>query len=203
MRLEHDVKHELDEQSGRRLDDDRLALSRLMDGDASELDAGCLAFARDAGARADWHAYHVLGDVLRSEELAAGATSDAEFLARLRGRLASEPAILAPAAPRRPRRAWMASAAVAAGFFAVAAALVVTREASLGDGAQADRLAGAEGAAPALASAVAASGVDAVLIRDAQLDRYLAAHRDYAALGALAAPGAGLRKAAASGGPDR
>ena len=197
------MKHEHDEHPATGRDADRLALSRLMDGEASEVDAGCLAFGRDADARADWHAYHVLGDVLRSEELAVGAPRDAEFLARLRGRLAKEPVILARPAPQRPRPVWMASAAVAAGFFAVAAALVVTREASLGDGARGDRLAGADGAAPALAAGVSASGVDAVLIRDAELDRYLAAHRDYAALGALAAPGAGLRKAAASGGADR
>lgn len=203
MRREHDVRQDHDAQPDPVHDDGRQALSRLMDGDSTQLDSGCLAFARDASARADWHVYHVLGDVLRSEELAAGAASDAEFLARLRGRLAAEPAILAPAAVRRPRRIWMASAAVAAGFFAVAAALVVTREASVADGATGDRLAGTEGAAPSLAAAASAPGADAVLIRNADLDRYLAAHRDYAALGALAAPGAGLRKAAAAGGSDR
>lgn len=203
MRLESDVKHEHDEQPATGREADRLALSRLMDGDASELDAGCLAFARDAQARADWHAYHVVGDVLRSEEFAAGAASDGEFLARLRGRLAAEPVVLAPVAVRRPRRVWMASAAMAAGFFAVAAALVVTREATFGDGTAGDRLAGVDGLAPSSAAAASASGADAVLIRNADLDRYLAAHRDYAALGAMAAPAAGLRKAAAVGGSDR
>ena len=197
------MRHEHDEPPDTARDDGRQALSRLMDGDASQVDAGCLAFARDAGARADWHAYHLLGDVLRSEELATGGASDAEFLARLRGRLAAEPVILAPAAVRRPRRVWMASAAVAAGFFAVAAALVVTREASVVDGADRDRLAATDGVVPSLAAAASASGADAVLIRNADLDRYLAAHRDYAALGALAAPGAGLRKAATASGSDR
>jgi predicted DNA-binding protein (UPF0251 family) len=56
------------------------------------------------------------------------------FLAGIRSRLAAEPVVLAPApapalkAPQRPGlRRWIAPAAVAAGFVAVAAVLVVTR----------------------------------------------------------------------------
>ena len=45
---------------------------------------------RDADAQTQWHAYHVIGDVLRSPELARGA-ADMDFVARLQSRLACEP----------------------------------------------------------------------------------------------------------------
>ncbi len=45
---------------------------------------------QDAEAQTQWHAYHVIGDVLRSSELARGA-ADMDFVARLQSRLASEP----------------------------------------------------------------------------------------------------------------
>lgn len=198
----------LDDRPGTDRDAVRLALSRLMDGDPDAVGAGCSAFAADGQARADWHAYHVVGDVLRSEHLARDAAGDAAFLARLRGRLAQEPAVLAPAPvaiprPAPVRRVWLASAAVAAGFMAVAAALVVTRESGLAVPGAADRMASVAGGAVPLAvgaSAVATTpDTEGTLIRNADLDRYLAAHRDYAALGALSAPGAGVRKAAVAG----
>lgn len=45
---------------------------------------------QDAEAQTQWHAYHVIGDVLRSPDLARGA-ADMDFVARLQTRLASEP----------------------------------------------------------------------------------------------------------------
>jgi hypothetical protein len=63
--------------------------------------AGLQAWRDDARARETWHAYHLIGDVLRSEELAHAPARDEAFLAGLRQRLAAEPAILAPA-PVRP-----------------------------------------------------------------------------------------------------
>jgi sigma-E factor negative regulatory protein RseA len=47
--------------------------------------------AHDEQARACWHAYHVVGDVLRCPDLAASCTGDADFLGRLQTRLALEP----------------------------------------------------------------------------------------------------------------
>lgn len=49
------------------------------------------ALTQDAQARANWHAYHVVGDVLRAEELTWGSAKDGEFLSRLRSRLQDEP----------------------------------------------------------------------------------------------------------------
>src|SRR4051812_33015091 len=47
------------------------------------------AVGTDGDARATWHAYHLVGDVLRSRELASGSPAP-EFLSRLSARLAQE-----------------------------------------------------------------------------------------------------------------
>jgi sigma-E factor negative regulatory protein RseA len=137
---------------------------------------------------------------------------DAAFLGRLRERLQREPAVLAPMPVRRaPRRAWLAPAAVAAGFMVVAGALIVTRVTVPDGNAGSDRLArdGSGGATPVVASlesAASASAVaapaDGVLLRSAELDRYLAAHRQYAPTSTLAAPG-GIVRSAAVAAPGR
>jgi sigma-E factor negative regulatory protein RseA len=177
----------------------RVALSALMDGDQSAADQACRAWRSDASARGDWHTYHLIGDLLRSDEHRCEPAHDATFVARLRERLATEPTVLAPQpkarlAFQRARRlrAWMAPAAVAAGFVAVAGALVVTRVGTP-EGETDDRLAGAVVApvapviqvstAPGAGSAPSASTAlpeGAALIRSGELDRYLAAHRQHA-----------------------
>lgn len=176
------------------LDQRREAMSALADGQADAAEAAFALWASDPQARDAWGAYHLIGDVLRSEDLAA-QPADADFLASLRKRLAAEPVILAPAplpmpAPRRAPglRRWMAPAAVAAGFVAVAGVLVLTRVVApqAADGAV---LASTQ-AAPAAPAARAVQGVaagdaadvplqvvDGKLIRDARLDSYLRAHR--------------------------
>ena len=78
-----------------------------MDGEAdASAAAGMLrAWRDDAAGRAAWHAYHLIGDVLRSEDLRSAPRRDAAFLAALRARLDAEPALLAPAAVDAPRGA--------------------------------------------------------------------------------------------------
>lgn len=124
-------------------------LSLLMDG---ELDAeGCsgatAAWGRDAAQRGTWHAYHLIGDVLRSEDL-AGAARDEAFMQKLRLSLAREPVALVPRELRsavppaaeatdaaaaggdmrsRRRLRWAAPFGVAAGVAAVAVTAWVTR----------------------------------------------------------------------------
>lgn len=187
-------------------------LSALADGElASEgVRRTCAAWRADSGARQTWHAYHLIGDVLRSDDLASSAVRDEDFLKRLRERLAGEPVVLAPQAAavapatvstgRRLRR-WHAGAAVAAGFVAVAGVLVATRSP-------------VPEPAPGLAQAPAAvvpvsvsadAGVepaafvtDGKVIRDARLDRYLAAHQHFAGASALGVPSAFLRSATAT-----
>ena len=126
----------------------REALSSLMDGelDRPRVAAACEQWRQSAAARDSWHAYHVIGDALRSDDLAAEPSRDRAFLQALRARLADEPVVLAPepldvaapvghltsAASPGPRgtvrhRSWLAGSAIAAGFVAVAGVLVVTR----------------------------------------------------------------------------
>lgn len=180
-------------------DDRNAALSRAMDGDPDATDAALRAYAADAGARADWHAWHLIGDVLRSADSASTAARDAAFVARLRERLADEPLPVVafdPRPQRRPivRQRWLAGAAMAAGFAAVAGVMVVTRSSA------------PDAVAPTLASASAPavpSGADVVLVRNADLDRYLAAHRQYAPMSTLAAPGGFVRSADVVAAPGR
>lgn len=194
----------------------RQQLSSLMDGELSAGEAAdaCALWRQDADTRADWHAWHLIGDVLRSDDLAVRPARDEAFLQALRLRLADEPVPLAPsAAPAvglasslqvangavvqgavvqgavggaavrrgRPRSWMMAPVAVAAGFVAVLGVTLVTRtstpEASAVVQARAEPTAGA---------------ASAVLVRNAQLDRYLSAHRGLAS-GAMAGAGAEQR----------
>jgi len=194
----------------------RQRLSALMDGELppDEVASACAQWHVDASGRQDWHAYHLIGDVLRSDELAVHPARDEAFLQALRLRLAVEPVPLAPsiaqlppeagrpwlpqvangaavhgfmpasgtagAAARRPRHWLMAPVAVAAGFVAVAGVMVVTR------------LVSPEPAGAVLAAArPAPAAASAVLVRNAQLDRYLSAHR---ALASGAMPGAGAEQ---------
>jgi sigma-E factor negative regulatory protein RseA len=189
-------------------DDAHQWLSALADGDPEALQRACALWRDDAAARERWHAYHLIGDVLRSDELASVPGQDVAFLARLRERLSAEPVPLAPtpsAAPvlRVRHLGWRAPAAVAAGFVAVAGVLVLTRGVPVG---------APDSAGPVLATAPVGAGtpVRAPLggaqgapqwvlsgdqIRDAQLDAYLLAHQAARGGAPAALPGGGLRSA--------
>ena len=195
-------------------DASRERLSALADG---ELDsAGCLAacegWKHDPEQRRAWHAWHVIGDVLRSDEL-AGCQADARFVQALRVRLAAEPVVLAPAplvdAERRFRR-WGIPAAVAAGFVLVVGAFTVTRPG--GEGASGTSPLARVDAVPATVPAAGTAAPDAQasvplrvetrvadgrMVRDPRLDAYLAAHKQFAGTTALAVPSAWLRAAPA------
>jgi sigma-E factor negative regulatory protein RseA len=185
----------------------RQALSALVDGEGSEADLACNAWRDDAGVRADWHAYHLIGELMRSDDVRCSPRRDARFLGRLRERLADEPVVIAPVASPgvvttgrgAVRHAWAAPAAVAAGFVAVAGVLLVTRGAGPA-GAAPDRspLVAAQEAVPAASASFGALGAEGRLVRSAELDRYLAAHKQYNSTSALAAPGGMVRNAAAA-----
>jgi sigma-E factor negative regulatory protein RseA len=194
-------------------------LSALADGeaDASDCARGVTSWADGDGANAGaWHAYHLIGDVLRSEDLASAPGRDRAFLERLRSRLAQEPAVPA-AAPVKPeavatvraarRAAWMLPAALAAGVMALGSAVVLVGWGNPGSGSTAALLASgpAQGATEAGAARVAPNAAapvpqamvaDARLVRDAQLDRYLRAHREYGASLPASLPGNGGRNLA-------
>jgi len=206
-------------------------LSVLADGelDAASTMLACAQWRGDAGARESWYAYHLIGDVMRSDELASDAARDSAFLSALRERLAEEPAVIAPptatAQPARPqappghggwRRSWMAPAAAVAGVMAVASALVLTRGGAALSGpgdTTAQSLAG-QGAgfaqvSPQQASSLSADSggdplmlvADAKLMRDARLERYFAAHKQFGGSSALGIP-SGFLRAATTQTPD-
>lgn len=204
-------------------------LSALVDGElVGEASARACGQWRDDGqARAAWHAYALIGDVLRSDDLASDAGHDCAFLTRLRARLADEPVVLAPverpAAEVLPavaavaaggsRRAWRTPVAVAAGFMVVAGALVATSvpgSLPFGTGAGGGAATVAQGApvvVPAAATglqAVSTQPAEAVpvrlngqLIRDARLDEYLSVHKKFGGSSAPGVPSGFLRNAAA------
>ena len=126
----------------------RERLSALLDGELESASVVhvCGHWRENAESRATWHAYHLIGDVLRSDDLASHPVRDAGFLDALRVRLAEEPVVLAPRSPAQPiqvdavpvsatrrRRAWLAPSAVAAGFVAVAGVLTLTRPSTVTD----------------------------------------------------------------------
>ncbi len=203
----------------------RERLSALADG---ELEAGAVAQAcagwRESGeTRATWHAYQLIGDVLRSDDLAADPARDARFMADLRARLAIEPVVLAPQPLPAPpvvidarrvaggrRWAWLAPTAVAASFVAVAGVLTLTRAPGLLPESSPAVASVAPSLLPSstvpIATLVGASGAAAEpqaqiasgqMIRDARLDRYLAAHKQFAGSSALGVPSGLLRNATA------
>lgn len=177
----------------------RQMLSSLMDSDLApdQLPRVVASWQQDADQRTTWHCYHLIGDVLRSEELARPAARDASMLLALRARLADEPVPLAPQAlahvlpaepapaaavgvpaGRRSRTAGrlVAPVALAAGFVAMAGLLLVLRSGSPA-GADGGQMA-LNGAAPAGAVQRQVVSTDAgALVRNAGLDRYLEAHR--------------------------
>lgn len=199
-------------------------LSALVDGElaAEEVRISCVEWRGDEGARRNWHAYQLIGDVLRSDDLASPPGRDEAFLRRLRARLADEPVVLAPEPANplpmttgRSLRRWRAGAAVAAGFVAVAGVLVALQTPS-GDTLPQPGLAQApaspttvvpvSAAVPVVSAVVAvdpaseqaALVTDGRVIRDARLDRYLAAHQRFAGTSALGVPSAFLRSATAA-----
>lgn len=165
------------------LEQQRQQWSTLMDGeaDAATVAALCARWRSDAQARRTWHAWHLVGDVLRSDDLSSTAARDARFISMLRERLAAEPVVLAPPSAAAPRRRWTSAAAVAAGFVAVVGTVLVmdfpappAAEPALAQRAPEVEPVRAGPAAVAEPQFVVADGQ---LIRDARLDRYLAAHK--------------------------
>lgn len=156
------------------------ALSVLADGEASDRDLvrACAAWRDDESARQRWRAYHMVGEVMRSDaDARPGRRSDAEFLASFRERLAQEPVVLAPSRASLPpadrpavvaatgnavaplhRRRWAGPMSVAAGFVLLLGGVVSALNGgslspSLQPGGQGDTMALAPSAGPALGQA--------------------------------------------------
>ena len=201
-------------------DSSRRILSALADGDATDSEAARAfqAWRDDPDARASWHAYQLIGDVLRSDDLGAEPAADAAFLAALRARLADEPVVLAPQ-PRveevpialpasanasggaiRSRSRWQGPVAMAAGFLAVIGVLNVSGTFKSGAG---TNVASTAASGPLMASTTAVNNgvvVPTSLQTPAQtqaaadqLAPYLAAHRQSGMSGPFQMPGSDIR----------
>lgn len=163
--------------------------------------------ACDEEGQATWELYHLVGDVLRSSDLAQPANP--AFLARLRDQLAQETAPQRPSEPAvgliaPPGVDVAANAAVfrwkmVAGFASLAAVAVIgwTSLATLqGAGpVSGGQLASTPERVAAPVVAVADGDGQQVMIRDPRLDELLAAHKQFGSTSALQMPAGFLRNA--------
>ncbi len=204
-------------------------ISALADGQlrGEEFARAVEAVTANMQALATWHAYHVVGDVLRSGELAA-CRQDVAFIARLKNRLRQEQIPVPPIDAEGPLAAHLRAAKplgpntenrraanesslrwkLVAGFASLAAVAAIGWTGLTGWGQAAgptQRL--AQAVAPAQPQAaqpvVAATDSDSpVMIRDPRLDAFLAAHEQFGGTSALQMPSGFLRDATFEG-PDR
>ena len=166
-------------------------ISAVLDGEApDELDALCASLGDEE--RAAWSVYHLIGDALRSDDLADVPGAGAPFMRRLSARLVDEPHLLAPS-PSFPSsqhaRAWPRRAAPVFGAAAVAAMLtwvLVPQWRHLGESGTSVRVASQQNAGglrqPASPSAAVNAGSlrEVDMVRDVRLDQYLEAHQQFA-----------------------
>lgn len=167
------------------------------------------AVATDPQARQMWLTYHLIGDVLRSKELAHGSD---RFVERVRDRLEQKSGIATDliadsvrqssakdlsdkenSAANDPIFRWK----LVAGFASLAAVAAIgwTVVGSLGAKPEQAQMA----VAPAASGTVLAASERGTMLRDARLDELLAAHRQLGGASALQTPAGFLRNAAFEG----
>ena len=188
-------------------------LSALADGevDCADAAAACGAWKSDVELRRDWHAWQLIGDVLRSEDLAIDAARDRRFLAALRARLAPSrwcwrrrrlASATATAAPTRRARPWLPPARSPPASCSSSARSSSSARAAPGP---ARRWRAPTPAWPSpprrrrrrsrAGAARRRSSPNSRMIRDPRLERYLEAHKQFAGTSALGVPSAFLRSA--------
>ena len=185
-------------------------LSAVVDGelfDEEHLNLDKFLSGLDGEDHAAWSSYHLIGDALRSDELAISPARSSAFLSGFAARLDSEPHVLAPAALRSTsvtrhllglRRRVVPAFAVAAAAATLTWIVVPqlqgvpggsgTQLASRGDVVQ----------RVAMASVPGQPSQDANIIRDASLDQYLEAHQQFAQQPAMAGSMPVIRAASVS-----
>jgi sigma-E factor negative regulatory protein RseA len=138
--------------------------------------------------RSAWSAYHLIGDALRSDDLAIHPAKSETFLAGVAARLEAEPHILVPAQVPARRGASAVLKRRVAPALAVAAAcamlswIVVPQWHGFGSTVtvqSAATSAGGDGV-QSVAMTSAPGAPEGNIIRDAQLDQYLEAHQQFA-----------------------
>ena len=197
-------------------------VSALADGQlgGDEFAGVLVSLAKSDEAVAAWHAYHIVGDVLRCAELGDGR-DDLAFVARLRGQLSSlvgtpnsapspiengvisvgassEVVVAGPDGLRNesandPVTRWKLLAGITS-MVAVAAVgwQLASGDARLGGAAQ---LSAVPGVSISAAAVQAGMTEPAIMLRDARLDELLAAHKQFGGTSALQMPAGFLRNA--------
>lgn len=186
----------------------REQLSALADGQLQgEEWAEALRFAAQDEGRDAWQVYHLVGDVLRSAELARPGDGGA-FLARLQEKIAQEPQPprtmaepQVPAALAQMPQPQAANASVyrwkmVAGLASLAAVTAIgwTALDTLRSSTAGPQLAAAP-AAPTQQVAATGAPDQQVMLRDPRLDELLAAHKQFGGATALQMPAGFLRNA--------
>ncbi|WP_269504255.1 sigma-E factor negative regulatory protein [Burkholderia sp. IMCC1007] len=172
-------------------------LSALVDGELFDgPDHGQFLAELDRADRAAWAHYHLIGDALRSDELALSPALSVAFTARMSAALEREPHLLAPAAApvaRTPvarkllslRRRVVPAFAVAAAAATLTWIVVPQMQTAGTPGAVQVASAGAPQGGNLQRVTVAQASTqpglqDVNIIRDASLDQYLEAHQQFA-----------------------
>ncbi|WP_144156793.1 sigma-E factor negative regulatory protein [Paraburkholderia sp. BCC1885] len=142
--------------------------------------------------RASWSHYHLIGDALRSDDLAVSPAASSAFLAGFAARLEQEPHVLAPAALPAARRLLALRRRVVPAFAVAAAAAtltwIVVPQLQGVPGGSVGQVASVQTHGDSLQrvamapvpTAAAQPVQDGNIIRDASLDQYLEAHQQFA-----------------------
>jgi sigma-E factor negative regulatory protein RseA len=170
---------------GKNLHPEWEALSSLVDGelDPAAADSLLTALCRDAELRNEWVTLHIVGDALRSSEVAA--VHSTSFCARVAAALESEPTVLAPRPPQANRsgtlRRYLAPGVAIAASAAVIAFVAVPLLQSPATVAPSQQVATTAVPIAAVPSASEVSRRAAATVANARaFDVYLAAHRELA-----------------------
>ncbi|MGF6568483.1 anti sigma-E protein, RseA [Paraburkholderia fungorum] len=145
----------------------------------------------DGADRTAWSAYHLIGDALRSDDLAIRTEASSAFMSGFAARFDNEPHVLAPAAMPVARRLLALRRRVVPAFAVAAAAAtltwIVVPQLQGVPGVPGSQIASIQShgdslqrVAMAPATNVQPVAQDANIIRDASLDQYLEAHQQFA-----------------------
>jgi sigma-E factor negative regulatory protein RseA len=141
---------------------------------------------------ATWSCYHLIGDALRSDDLAVSPATSSAFLNGFAARFESEAHVLAPVSVPATRRLLALRRRVIPAFAVAAAAatltwIVMPQLSGVGTGVtqvasvtpHGDSVQRVAMASMPAATTAQANGSDGNIIRDASLDQYLEAHQQF------------------------
>ena len=170
-------------------------LSAFVDGELFDGEhPNTILSALDREDRANWSCYHLIGDALRSDDLAVSPATSSAFLNGFSARFESEVHVLAPTSAPATRRLLALRRRVIPAFAVAAAAatltwIVMPQLSGVGTGAsvtqvasvapQSDSLQRVAMASMPAATTAQANAADGNIIRDASLDQYLEAHQQF------------------------